>query len=172
MKHLRPFFKAIVSCAIVLTIFGGTVSTARADTAGQVSTRNIALEAVALAAGIILYNNYQHKAQYANSVVGYTRDGGVVYGDGRIVYPNNITAYATNNGSQVCSFNGVGVPCRPTHLSGHFRRGYTPPCWPPGHCKEYWKKHQHDHDNDNHDNDNHDDHHPMTSSSGGSLSGR
>jgi hypothetical protein len=151
VKLLHPFDKALVSCALVLSLLFGTVSPTVADTAGQVSTRNIALGAVALAAGIILYNNYQHKVRYANSVVGYTHDGGVVYGDGRIVYPNNITAYATNNGSQVCSFNGVGVPCRPTHLSGHFRRGYTPPCWPPGHCKEYWKKHQHDHDNDNHD---------------------
>jgi hypothetical protein len=161
MKQLRPFFKAIVSCAIVLSLFVGTITPATADTAGQVSTRNIALGAVALAAGIILYNNYQHKAQYANSVVGYTRDGGVVYGDGRIVYPNNITAYATNNGTQPCSFVGAGLPCRQTHLSGYFRRGYKPPCWPPGHCKEYWKKHHHD--RDDHGNGNGDDDHRMTS---------
>jgi len=156
LKHLRPFLKAIVSCAIVLSIFVGTVSPVAADTAGQQSTRNIALGALALAAGIILYNNYQHKVQYANSVVGYTRDGGVVYGDGRIVYPNNITAYSTNNGTQTCSFVGAGPRCRQTHLAGYFRRGYKPPCWPPGHCKEYWKHH---HDKDDHGNDN--DHHRM-----------
>ena len=145
--------KNLLIASVVLSILFGTVSPTIADTAGQVSTRNIALGALAIATGIILYNNYQHKAQYANSVVGYTRDGGVVYGDGRIVYPNNITAYATNNGTQVCSFNGVGVPCRPTNLTGRFRRGYSPPCWPPGHCKEYWKKHKHDHDNGNGDDD-------------------
>jgi hypothetical protein len=85
----------------------------------------------------------------ANSVVGYTRDGGVVYGDGRIVYPNNITAYATNDGTRACTFNGVGVPCRQTHLTGYFQRGYKPPCWPPGHCKDYWQKHHHGNGNGN-----------------------
>jgi len=149
LKHLHPFNRALVTCALVLSIVGGAFSPTIADTAGQQSTRNIVLGALALTAGIVLYNNYQHKVEYANSVVGYTRDGGVVYGDGRIVYPNNITAYATNNGSRVCSFNGVGVACRPTHLSGYFRRGYSPPCWPPGHCKDYWKHHHHDHDNNN-----------------------
>jgi hypothetical protein len=138
---LHPFSRALVICALVLSIVFGTFAPAMTDTAGQTSTRNIILGGLAVAAGIILYNNYEHKVAYANSVVGYTRDGGVVYGDGRIVYPNNITAYATNNGTQVCTFNGVGVPCRPTHVYGYFRRGYKPPCWPPGHCKEYWKHH-------------------------------
>jgi hypothetical protein len=142
LKHRHPLNKALVSCALVLSIVIGTFSPVTAATAGQQSTRNIALGALALAAGIILYNNYEHKVEYANSVVGYTRDGGVVYGDGRIVYPNNITAYATNNGTQLCSFNGVGVPCRPVHLYGYFQRGYRPPCWPPGHCKNYWKHHR------------------------------
>jgi len=151
LRNFQPLIRMLVSIAIVLSLIGGTFTPVTADTAGQVSTRNIALGALALAVGIVLYNNYQHKVATANSVVGYTRDGGVLYGDGRIVYPNNITAYATNNGSQVCSFNGVGVPCRPTHLSGYFRRGYKPPCWPPGHCKDYWKKHHKDHDNGNGD---------------------
>jgi hypothetical protein len=147
LKFMRPINRTIVCCALVLSLVGSAFTPVMADTSGQTSTRNIALGALALAAGIVLYNNYQHKVAYANSVVGYTRDGGVLYGDGRIVYPNNITAYATNNGSQPCSFNGVGVPCRPTNLSARFRRGYTPPCWPPGHCKDYWKKHHKDHEN-------------------------
>lgn len=155
LRNLHPLKRiniALVSCALVLTLVGGTIAPVAAESSGQQSTRNIVLGALALAVGIVLYNNAQHKVTTANSVVGYTRDGGRVYGDGRIVYPNNITAFATNNGSQACSFNGVGVPCRPTNLSARFRRGYTPPCWPPGHCKQYWKKHQHDHDNDR-DND-------------------
>jgi len=163
LRSLHPFKKinsVLVSCALVLSLLGGTYSPVTAETAGQQSTRNIALGALALAVGIVLYNNSQHRAASANTVVGYTRDGGVLYGDGRIVYPNNITAYATNNGSQACSFNGVGVPCRPTNLSGRFRRGYTPPCWPPGHCKQYWKKHHKDKDKDHGDgNGNGDDHH-------------
>jgi hypothetical protein len=158
LKHLHPFAGALLSCALVLSIVFATFSPVTASTAGQTSTRNIALGALALAVGIVLYNNYQHKvaaANTANTVVGYTRDGGTVYADGRIVYPNNITAYATNNGSQACTFNGVGVPCRSTHLSGYFQRGYKPPCWPPGHCKEYWKHHHHDHGDDNgHGNNN------------------
>jgi len=152
LKYRLSFARTFVSLALVASLVGGYVSPVSAETAGQTSTRNIALGALALAVGIVLYNNYEHKVAYANSVVGYTRDGGRVYGDGRIVYPNNIVAYSTNNGSQACTFDGAGVPCKATNLSGRFRRGYTPPCWPPGHCKQYWKKHQHDPDND-HNND-------------------
>lgn len=148
-RSTNTFGKAVVSLALVVSLLGSTYVPARAQTAGQQSTQTIVLGALAVAAGIILYNNYQHKVAAANSVVGYTRDGGVVYGDGRIVYPNNITAYATNNGTQACTFNGAGVPCRSTNLAGRFRRGYSPPCWPPGHCKQYWKKHGKDHDNGN-----------------------
>jgi hypothetical protein len=146
LRNFQSPLRLLVSVALVLSLIGGSFTPVAADT---VSTRNIALGALALAVGIVLYNNYEHKVATANSVVGYTRDGGVLYGDGRIVYPNNITAYATNNGTQVCTFNGAGVPCRSTHLSGYFRRGYKPPCWPPGHCKDYWKKHHKDHGNGN-----------------------
>src|SRR5579864_5792399 len=142
-RNVQPFAKALVCCALILSMLVGSLSPTVADTAGQTSTRNIALGALAVAVGIILYNNYQHKVVQANTVVGYTRDGGVVYGDGRIVYPNNIITYASNDGSRACTFDRDGVPCRPTHLSGYFQRGYKPPCWPPGHCKEYWKRHHH-----------------------------
>jgi hypothetical protein len=39
-----------------------------------------------------------HKRQAANTVVGYTRNGGTVYGDGRIVMPNGATIYPGPNG--------------------------------------------------------------------------
>jgi hypothetical protein len=155
LRPMNMLGKAIVSLALVVSLVGSGYVPVRAQTSGQQSTMTIALGALAVAAGIILYNNSQHKAVAANTVVGYTRDGGVVYGDGRIVYPNNITAYATNNGTQACTFNGVGVPCRSTNLAGRFRRGYSPPCWPPGHCKQYWKKHGRDHDNGNGNDHNH-----------------
>jgi len=147
--NVQPLTKVLVCCALILSLIVGSLSPTVADTAGQTSTRNIALGALAVAVGIVLNNNYQHKVVAANSVVGYTRDGGVVYGDGRIVYPNNITTYASSDGSRACTFDRAGVPCRPTHVFGYFQRGYKPPCWPPGHCKDYWKKHQHDHDNGN-----------------------
>lgn len=62
------------------------------------STINTVLGAAALIGGIVLYNNYEHKKQAANSVVGYTRNGGTVYGDGRIVMPNGQTIYPNANG--------------------------------------------------------------------------
>lgn len=51
----------------------------------------LAIGAAALIGGLILYNNYQHKKQAANEVVGYTRNGGAILGDGRIVMPNGQT---------------------------------------------------------------------------------
>jgi len=49
--------KNLIIASVVLSILFGTVSPTIADTAGQVSTRNIALGALAIATGIILYNN-------------------------------------------------------------------------------------------------------------------
>lgn len=66
--------------------------------ASQQSTINTILGAAAVVGGIILYNNYQHKKQAANRIVGYTRNGGTVYGDGRIVMQNGQTLYPNANG--------------------------------------------------------------------------
>jgi len=63
------------------------------------STINTLLGAAAVVGGIILYNNYEHKRQAANTIVGYTRNGGTVYGDGRIVMPNGQTIYPNGNGA-------------------------------------------------------------------------
>jgi hypothetical protein len=148
--------KTFVVVALVLSMFAGMMAPARADSAA--TTRNIILGAVAVAAGIILYNNYQHKlaaantaAQQANTVVGYTNDGGVIYGNGRVVYPNsgNVVTYLSNNGSQPCTFNGSGPRCQTTHMVSYFPHGYQPACWPPGHCKQYWKQNKSKEDNDN-----------------------
>lgn len=62
------------------------------------STYTIIESALALIGGIILYNNYQHKRQAANRIVGYTRNGGTVYGDGRIVMPDGSVIYPGRNG--------------------------------------------------------------------------
>lgn len=66
--------------------------------ASEQSTINTILGAAAVIGGIILYNNYQHKRQAANQVVGYTRNGGTVYGDGRIVMANGQTIYPNADG--------------------------------------------------------------------------
>ena len=74
---------------------GALPKPAAADTQSTLTT---ALGAAALIGGIILYNNYEHKKQAANQIVGYTRNGGTVYGDGRIVMPNGQTIYPNSNG--------------------------------------------------------------------------
>ena len=149
-------YKMFLVLALVLSMLAGTTASVRADSAA--TTRNIILGAVAVAAGIILYNNYQHKlaaantaAQQANTVVGYTADGGVIYGNGRVVYPNSggVVTYLSNNGSQPCTFNGYGPRCQTTHMVSYFPHGYQPACWPPGHCKQYWKQNKSKEDNDN-----------------------
>jgi hypothetical protein len=140
--------KAFLVLALVVSMLAGLFAPVRADSAA--TTRNIILGGLAVAAGIILYNNYEHKlaaantaAQQANTVVGYTADGGVIYGDGRVVYPNSggVVTYLSNNGSQPCSFNGYGTRCTTTHMVAYFPQNYHPACWPPGHCKQYWKQH-------------------------------
>ena len=167
LDRFSKSYKTFFVLALVLSMFAGMIGPARADTAA--TTRNIILGAAAVAVGIILYNNYQHKlaiantaAQRANTVVGYTNDGGVIYGDGRVVYPNGggVVTYLSNNGSQPCAFNGYATQCAPTHMVAYFPRGYQPGCWPPGHCKQYWKQHKANeeayevNDNDNHNNGN------------------
>jgi hypothetical protein len=75
---------------------GSVPKPASADTASTLTTL---AGAAALIGGLVLYNNYQHKRQAANAIVGYTRNGGTVYGDGRIVMPNGQTIYPNSNGT-------------------------------------------------------------------------
>jgi hypothetical protein len=115
---------AAVALMLALSLIAGNIQpVSAAETAGQRSTRNIILGALA-ATGIIIYSNYQRHAAYARSVVGYTRDGGVVYGDGRIVYPNGQTIYTSNNGQSVCTFDGEGQQCNPYNMRGYYPQGY------------------------------------------------
>jgi hypothetical protein len=62
------------------------------------TTTTLAIGAAALIGGLILFNNYQHKQQAANDIVGYTRNGGTILGDGRIVMPNGQTYTPNANG--------------------------------------------------------------------------
>jgi len=61
-------------------------------------TTSTLLTAAAAIGAIVLYSNYQHKQAQANQVVGYTANGGTVYGDGRVVMPNGQTYYPDANG--------------------------------------------------------------------------
>ncbi len=78
---------------------------------GAASTRNIILGAAAVAAGIIIYNNVQHKHLQHNTVVGYTRDGGTVYADGHVAYPNGNVLYVGNRNGQRCGYVGGYQRC-------------------------------------------------------------
>jgi hypothetical protein len=147
MVHQRTDWlrNACIAIALMLSLLSISVSPAFAETAGQRSTRNIILAGLAITA-IVLYKNYLDKKAYANSVVGYTPDGGVVYGDGRIVYPNGVTAYTSNNGNQPCTYDGYGQRCLPNRTYAYFPRGYQPP---PG----WYKHHKHHGDDDNNGDD-------------------
>lgn len=62
------------------------------------STLTTVAALAALVGGIVLYNNYEHRRETATTIVGYTRNGGTVYGDGRIVLPNGQAIYPNQSG--------------------------------------------------------------------------
>ncbi|HEY4442109.1 MAG TPA: hypothetical protein VGN14_16745 [Candidatus Elarobacter sp.] len=89
--------RAVVALGAAATIsLGAAPKPAAASTAD--TTRTLLYAAAAVGA-IVLYNNYQHKRQAANTVVGYTQNGGTVYGDGRVVMPNGATYYPNQGGN-------------------------------------------------------------------------
>ncbi len=94
---LQRLSKGIVACAIAASLTVAPMF-ARPAAASTGSTYTLIEAGLALIGGIILYNNYQHKRQAATQVVGYTRNGGTVYGDGRIVMPDGTTIYPGRNG--------------------------------------------------------------------------
>lgn len=87
-----------ITAAAALALSLTAVPLARPAAASTGSTYTLIEAGLALIGGIILYNNYQHKRQAATSVVGYTRNGGTVYGDGRVVMPDGATVYPGRNG--------------------------------------------------------------------------
>jgi hypothetical protein len=93
---LHRLSKLITAAGMAAALAVGSIP--KPATASTQSTLNTLLGAAAVIGGIILYNNYQHKKQAANNIVGYTRNGGTVYGDGRIVMPNGQTIYPNSNG--------------------------------------------------------------------------
>ena len=115
---------ALIALAALMVFNFSLVRPVQAETAGQRSTRNLILAGVALAAGIILYNNYHHKQVAHNTVVGRTSDGGTIYADGRIVYPDGTVVYTSNNGRQLCRYDGYGVPCGQSVRAYRVAKGY------------------------------------------------
>src|SRR5579863_1881476 len=104
--------RAIVAAILALTIgMSSFASAAKADTAGQTSTRNLILGGLVAIAAVILYDNYHHKQVQANSVVGYTPQGCAIYGSGRVTCPNGEVLYTGNSNGNQCTYDGYGVPC-------------------------------------------------------------
>lgn len=92
IKSIRNVGLGIAAAAVFAT--GSAPRPAAANT----STITTIAAAAAVIGGIVLYNNYEHKKQAANQVVGYTRNGGSIMGDGRIVMANGQTYYPNSNG--------------------------------------------------------------------------
>lgn len=93
---LQRATRALLAFAIAASLTAGPLAQPASASTG--STYTLIESGLALIGGIILYNNYQHKKQAASRVVGYTRNGGTVYGDGRIVMPDGTTIYPGRNG--------------------------------------------------------------------------
>lgn len=93
---LQRLTKATLAFGITASLMAAPLARPAAASTG--STYTMIEAGLALIGGIILYNNYEHKRQAANSIVGYTANGGRVYGDGRIVMPDGTTIYPGRNG--------------------------------------------------------------------------
>ncbi len=111
--------KFIVATGAAATITTGALMPrpASADTTSTILTAAAAIGAV------VLYNNIQRKNAAANTVVGYTQNGGTVYADGRVVMPNGQTYYpnSNNNNGQY----GYNYPINnPNYNNGQYNNQY------------------------------------------------
>ena len=98
---LNRLSKLIVATGAAASISAGAFMPrpASADTTSTILTAAAAIGAV------VLYNNYQHKKAAANTIVGYTRNGGTVYADGRVVMPDGQTYYPNSNTNGQYGYN-------------------------------------------------------------------
>ena len=87
-------FAVITGSAAMLS----TGALAAVPKAASADTTSTLLTAAGIVGALVLYNNYNHKRQAANSIVGYTRNGGTIFGDGRIQLANGQTIYPNSNG--------------------------------------------------------------------------
>jgi hypothetical protein len=88
-------------------------------------TTSTLLTAAAAIGAIVLYSNYQHKQAAANSIVGYTRNGGTVYADGRVVMPDGQTYYPNSNGQYAYANNGTYNGAYNGNANGAYNGAYN-----------------------------------------------
>lgn len=86
------------------------------------STTSTLLTAAGVLGALVLYNNYQHKRQAANQVVGYTANGGTIFGDGRVQLANGQTVYPNSNGQYP---GGQYAYYNPRATTSNFRYDYN-----------------------------------------------
>jgi len=144
----------------VLAMAGGLSVTplpAKADT--NAINRNVILGVAAAAAAVLIYNNVQAKNRnQATVVLGHTSDGGTIYADGHVGYPNGDVLY-TGNGGTPCNWLPGGTFCNGTpqiyypqgyhgHDHGHHYGWYK-------NCHNPHNPCHHDNDNDQGDEDDH-----------------
>jgi len=98
---LNRLSKLIVATGAAASISVGAFMPrpASADTTSTILTAAAAIGAV------VLYSNYQHKQAAANTIVGYTGNGGTVYADGRVVMANGQTYYPNSNTNGQYAYN-------------------------------------------------------------------
>jgi hypothetical protein len=119
---LQKLWRTALTLAIVSSLAVGPLAQPAAASTG--STLTIIEAAAGLIGGIILYNNYEHKKQAANSIVGYTQNGGTVYGDGRIVMPNGSVVYPNANGQYPWGQSAYYMPGSTAYAYDYQRTGY------------------------------------------------
>lgn len=161
--------KSLLAAGATAALAGGTLANPAPARASTQDTINTAAGIAAVVGGIVLYNNYLHKRQAAHQVVGYTRNGGTIYGDGRIVMPNGQTYYPGPNnqypGGQYAYYDpryqpyGYNPPPAPNRYDRDDRRYYAHVRHDNGEHRG-WYKHGDDDDQGNgrgHDRDHHHD---------------
>lgn len=152
---LQRFSRMAAASAIAASLIAAPLAQPAAASVG--STYTIIEAGLALIGGIILYNNYQHKRQAANTVVGYTGNGGTVYGDGRIVMPDGATIYPGRNGRYswgqyaYYSPNASGYRYDYNRTGDYDRTGRHGHHYAKGHHKGHGHGHGHDRDDGDRD---------------------
>ncbi len=98
---LNRLSKFIVATGAAASVSVGALMPrpASADTTSTILTAAAAIGAV------VLYSNIQRKQAAANTIVGYTRNGGTVYADGRVVMQNGQTYYPNSNTNGQYGYN-------------------------------------------------------------------
>ena len=98
---LNRLSKLIVATGAAASVSVGALMPrpASADTTSTILTAAAAIGAV------VLYSNIQRKQAAANTIVGYTRNGGTVYADGRVVMADGQTYYPNSNTNGQYGYN-------------------------------------------------------------------